>query len=190
MKAAIDNIARAASAANARVRDIKLAPVLASAYRAHTTIQGYEAARSLASDYERFKDKLGKGVLELVESGFAIGADAYDEARHTASQARRALNDLMADVDVILSPSAPGAPPKGLGSTGSSTFNRLWTLMGPPCVNVPGLADPQGLPLGIQVIGRFGHDHATLEAALFIESLVPGRRDSGNSFPLLWVVVA
>jgi Asp-tRNA(Asn)/Glu-tRNA(Gln) amidotransferase A subunit family amidase len=180
MKAAIDNIARAAAAANARVRDIKLAPVLASAYRAHTTIQGYEAARSLASDYERFKDKLGKGVLELVESGFTISADAYDEARHTASQARRALTDLMADVDVILSPSAPGAPPKGLGSTGSSTFNRLWTLMGPPCVNVPGLADPQGLPLGIQVIGRFGHDRATLEAALFIESLVPGRRDSGN----------
>ena len=106
--------------------------------------------------------------------------DAYDDARRTSSQARGALAEVMADVDVILSPSAPGAAPKGLGSTGSSTFNRLWTLMGPPCVNVPGLADPQGLPLGIQVIGRFGHDHATLEAALFIESLVPGRRDSGN----------
>jgi Asp-tRNA(Asn)/Glu-tRNA(Gln) amidotransferase A subunit family amidase len=49
MKAAIEHIARAASAANARVRDIKLAPVLASAFRAHGTIQAYEAARSLAS---------------------------------------------------------------------------------------------------------------------------------------------
>ena len=78
----------------------------------------------------------------------------------------------MADVDVILSPSAPGAAPKGLGSTGSSTFNRLWTLMGTPCVNVPGLSDPSGLPLGIQVIGRFGQDRSTLEAARFIEGLV------------------
>ena len=180
MKAAIDNIARAASAANARVRDIKLAPVLASAFRAHATIQAYEAARSLASEYERFKDKLAKGVLELVESGFAIRTDAYDEARHTASQARRALSDLMADVDVILSPSAPGAPPKGLGSTGSSTFSRLWTLMGTPCVSVPGLTDPHDLPLGVQVIGRFGGDRATLEAALFVESLMPRRRDGGN----------
>jgi Asp-tRNA(Asn)/Glu-tRNA(Gln) amidotransferase A subunit family amidase len=175
MKAAIDSVARAASAANARVRDIKLAPVLASAFRAHATIQAYEAARSLASEYERFKDKLAKGVLELVESGFAIGADTYDEARRTSSQARRALSDLMVDVDVILSPSAPGAPPKGLGSTGSSTFNRLWTLMGTPCVSVPGLTDPNDLPLGVQVIGRFGSDRATLEAALFIESLVPRR---------------
>ena len=39
------------------------------------------------------RDKLAKGVLELVESGFAIGADAYDDARRTASQARRALSD-------------------------------------------------------------------------------------------------
>ena len=72
-----------------------------------------------------------------------------------ARRARR-VADLMTDFDVILSPSAPGAPPKGLATTGSSTFNRLWTLMGTPCVNVPGLADPNGLPLGVQVIGRFG----------------------------------
>jgi Asp-tRNA(Asn)/Glu-tRNA(Gln) amidotransferase A subunit family amidase len=175
MVATIDNVARAAAAANARVRDIKLAPVLASAFRAHSTIQAYEAARSLASEYERAKDKLAKGVLELVESGFAIRAEAYDDARGVASQARRALSEAMADVDVILSPSAPGAAPKGLGSTGSSTFNRLWTLMGTPCVNVPGLADPNGMPLGVQVIGRFGSDRATLEAALFIEALVARR---------------
>ncbi|MCX7311341.1 MAG: amidase [Alphaproteobacteria bacterium] len=175
MIAALDNVARAASAANARVRDIKLAPVLASAFRAHATIQSYEAARSLASEYERSKEMLAKGVLELVETGFTVTADAYDDARSVATQARRALNEAMTDIDVILSPSAPGAAPKGLGSTGSSTFNRLWTLMGTPCVNVPGLADPAGLPLGIQVIGRFGSDRATLEAALFVESLVARR---------------
>jgi Asp-tRNA(Asn)/Glu-tRNA(Gln) amidotransferase A subunit family amidase len=175
MAAALDKVARAASHANARVRDIALAPVLAAAYRAHTTIQAYEGARSLASEYERSRDKLGPGVRELVESGLAIGADAYDEARGAASQARRALGDLMADIDVILSPSAPGAAPKGLASTGAATFNRLWTLMGTPCVNVPGLADPNGMPLGIQVIGRFGRDRQALEAALFVESLIARR---------------
>jgi Asp-tRNA(Asn)/Glu-tRNA(Gln) amidotransferase A subunit family amidase len=175
MLAALDTAARAASAGMARVKDIKLPPVLAAAFRAHTTIVNYEGARSLASEYERAKDQLAKGVLELVESGWAITAVAYDDARRTASQARRALSDLMTDVDVILSPSAPGAAPKGLASTGSSTFNRLWTLMGAPCVNVPGLADPNGLPLGIQVIGRFGSDRATLEAALFVESALARR---------------
>jgi Asp-tRNA(Asn)/Glu-tRNA(Gln) amidotransferase A subunit family amidase len=172
MVAALDKVARAASGANARVRDIKLTSVLAGAFRAQAVIQAYEAARSLASEYERSRDKLAKGVLELVEQGFAIGAEAYDDARRTATQARRALSDLMTDIDVILSPSAPGAAPAGLGSTGSSTFNRLWTLMGTPCVNVAGLTDASGLPLGVQVIGRFGQDRSTLEAARFVETLL------------------
>jgi Asp-tRNA(Asn)/Glu-tRNA(Gln) amidotransferase A subunit family amidase len=50
-------------------------------------------------------------------------------------------------------------------------FNRLWTLMGGPCVNVPGLSDGT-LPLGVQIVGRFGRDRAALEAALFVERAI------------------
>jgi Asp-tRNA(Asn)/Glu-tRNA(Gln) amidotransferase A subunit family amidase len=37
---------------------------------------------------------------------------------------------------------------------------------------VPGLFDSEGLPLGIQIVGRFGRDKATLEAALFVEEAI------------------
>jgi Asp-tRNA(Asn)/Glu-tRNA(Gln) amidotransferase A subunit family amidase len=175
MAAALDTAARAASTAMARVRDVHLPPVVSAAYRAHTTIHRYEIARSLAFEYDRHRDRLGKSLRELMDGASAVTAEAYDDARRTASQARRALADLMADFDIVLSPSAPGAAPKGLASTGTSTFNRLWTLMGTPCVNVPGLADPGGLPLGMQAIGRFGSDRATLEAAHFLESALARR---------------
>ena len=75
----------------------------------------------------------------------------------------------MADTDAILTPSAPGAAPHGLGATGDPVFNRLWTLVGPPCINVPGIIDSHGLPLGVQIVGRFGRDRTALEAALFLE---------------------
>jgi Asp-tRNA(Asn)/Glu-tRNA(Gln) amidotransferase A subunit family amidase len=175
MAAALDTAARAAAGAMGRVKDVLLPPVLAAAFRAHSIIHAYEAAQSLASEFDRHRQQLGKGVRELIEGAGAIPVDAYDNARRTASQARRALAELMADYDVILSASAPGAAPRSLKSTGSSTFNRLWTLMGTPCVNVPGLVDAAGLPLGVQVIGRFGADRATLDAALFVESAL-GRR--------------
>jgi Asp-tRNA(Asn)/Glu-tRNA(Gln) amidotransferase A subunit family amidase len=81
---------------------------------------------------------------------------------------------LMTDTDVLLTPSAPGAAPAGLASTGASIFNRLWTLLGTPCVNVPGLADKAGLPLGVQIVGRFGRDRLALEAALFVERAIAG----------------
>ena len=77
--------------------------------------------------------------------------------------------DLMADTDAMLTPSAPGAAPHGLSSTGDPMFNRLWTLLGPPCINVPGLTDSRGLPLGVQIVGRFARDRTALEAAWFLE---------------------
>jgi Asp-tRNA(Asn)/Glu-tRNA(Gln) amidotransferase A subunit family amidase len=176
MVAAVEAAVRAAGAGMARIRDVKLPPVMAASFKAHATIQGYEAARALAFEYDRHHDRLGKNLREMIATGTKIKADAYDDARRTASRARKALADLMADVDVILSPSAPGIAPEGLASTGTSVFNRLWTLMGAPCVNVPGLADDNGMPLGIQVIGRFGADRATLEAALFVESALAKRK--------------
>jgi Asp-tRNA(Asn)/Glu-tRNA(Gln) amidotransferase A subunit family amidase len=70
-----------------------------------------------------------------------------------------------------LTPSAPGAAPHGFVTTGNPMFNRLWTLMGAPCVNVAGLSDGD-LPLGMQIVGRFGRDRATLQAALFLERAI------------------
>ena len=91
----------------------------------------------------------------------------------TATDLReQALRHRISRVDAILAPSAPGAAPASLDSTGSPIFNRLWTLMGTPAVNIPGLADSSGLPLGVQIIGRFGRDRATLEAALFVETAI------------------
>jgi Asp-tRNA(Asn)/Glu-tRNA(Gln) amidotransferase A subunit family amidase len=79
---------------------------------------------------------------------------------------------------VILTPSAPGAAPHGLGSTGLPTFNRLWTLLGTPCVNVPGLSDAAGLPLGVQVVARFGRDRFALAAAAFLEHALAASGDA------------
>ena len=71
------------------------------------------------------------------------------------------------DFDALLTLSAPGAAPKGLGSTGDARYNRLWTLMGVPCVNVPAYVAEGGLPVGVQVIARYGNDAGALAAGAF-----------------------
>lgn len=172
MIAAVAGAARAAEAAGAKVRDIALPMPFADAYAAHAVIHAYEARQALSFEHDRHPDLLGTHMRELVGGAATIAPEAYDKARGISSRARSALRDVMAGCDILLSASAPGAAPAGLGSTGSSSFNRLWTLMGTPCVNIPGLADPAGLPLGVQAIGPFGSDRATLEAALFVERAV------------------
>ncbi len=172
MQAALEAAARAAAAAGARVEDMALPGALEDAWRAHPLIQDYEAYRALAFEYDHHRDRMAPTLRKLLDNAAEITAEHYDEARRTARRARQLLSDLFEGVDVILTPSAPGAAPRGLQTTGNPIFNRLWTLMGTPCVNVPGLADDAGLPLGVQIVGRFGRDKSALEAALFLERAI------------------
>ena len=169
MQGAVERAGRAAQAAGAKVNEIDLPPILEAATKAHGTIQDHEAYRALADEIDRHRDRLGPVLRAQLDQAAALTPAAYDEARRLARQARRAFVDLMEGADVILTPSAPGAAPHGLGSTGQPTFNRLWTLLGAPCVNVPGLSDSAGLPLGVQIVGRFARDRLTLEAAAFLQ---------------------
>jgi Asp-tRNA(Asn)/Glu-tRNA(Gln) amidotransferase A subunit family amidase len=171
MSNALETAARIAEAAGAKVTDVTLPPLLEDAWSAQFVIQDYETFLSTAFEYDRHRNMIGKQLREQLDRAATITADEYDAARRIASRARRVLADTMADHDVILTPSAPGAAPHGLGSTGDPAFNRLWTLMGAPCVNVPGLHE-NGLPLGVQIVGRFGRDRAALEAALFLERAI------------------
>ncbi|HZR59442.1 MAG TPA: amidase [Xanthobacteraceae bacterium] len=172
MQNALETAARIAQAAGATVNDVTLPKPLEDAYAAQFIIQDYETFRALAYEYDRHRDLIGHQLREQLDRGAAISADTYDAARRTASRARQVFADTMADHDVMLTPSTPGAAPRGLEATGDPAFNRLWTLLGTPCVNVPGLFDSEGLPLGIQIVGRFGRDKATLEAALFVEEAI------------------
>jgi Asp-tRNA(Asn)/Glu-tRNA(Gln) amidotransferase A subunit family amidase len=169
MQGAVEEAARTAEAAGAQVKELHLPPIFEATVLAHATIQDYEAYRALAYEFDHHREHLGPILRGHLESAAAISPGAYDEARRTTSRARQMFAELMGDHDALLTPSAPGAAPHGLDSTGKPTFNRLWTLLGPPCVNVPGLADSAGMPLGVQIVGRFGHDKRTLQAAAFME---------------------
>jgi Asp-tRNA(Asn)/Glu-tRNA(Gln) amidotransferase A subunit family amidase len=171
MHAAIDTAARAAEANGATLMDLELPEILQEAYRAQFVIQDFEAFRSLAFEYDNHRDQIGPPLREQLDRAAAITVEEYDAARRAASRARRSLGDFMRDIDVILTPSAPGAAPRGFASTGDPAFNRLWTLMGTPCVNVPGPSEGE-LPLGVQIVGDFGCDREALEAALFVERAI------------------
>jgi Asp-tRNA(Asn)/Glu-tRNA(Gln) amidotransferase A subunit family amidase len=172
MQRAVETAAKIAQAAGAKVSELALSPIVEDAYEAQFTIQDYENIRALAFEYDRHRDRIDPLLRTQLERASAISADEYDAARRLASRGRQLLADAMADYDMILTPSAQGAAPRGFATTGDPMFNRLWTLMGAPCVNVTGLSDDNGLPLGVQIVGRFGRDRAALEAAFFVEQAI------------------
>jgi Asp-tRNA(Asn)/Glu-tRNA(Gln) amidotransferase A subunit family amidase len=172
MQQAVETAVHAAETAGARVIEIVLPPICERAYEAHSIIQGYEAHRAMAFEYGEHRDQLSPVLRKTIEAGAALSAAAYKDALQAARRARRAFAELVKNGDALLTASALGAAPKGLGSIGTSQFNRLWTLLGTPCVNVPGFLDEAGLPLGVQIVGRFGADHQALSAAYFLERAI------------------
>jgi Asp-tRNA(Asn)/Glu-tRNA(Gln) amidotransferase A subunit family amidase len=162
--------AAAAAKAGASVRELKLPAVIAEAWRIHTTVQQFEAHQAFAWEYRENYDAMPPLLRGRLDDSQNIPPAGYDEAREIAAQARAVLSDSFREVDVILALSAPGAAPKGLDWTGDPTFNRLWTLMGTPCVNVPAHVAGGNLPVGVQIIADYGDDAKALAGARFLET--------------------
>jgi Asp-tRNA(Asn)/Glu-tRNA(Gln) amidotransferase A subunit family amidase len=172
MQKALDTAAQAARSAGAQVIERDLPAIFTRAFDAHQVIQNYEAARNLAWEWARHRDQMSAKLCEALADGEKITAETYDSARRVAKAARLALMDVFRGADVLLTPSAEDAAPRDLHSTGRPTFNKLWTLMGVPCVNVPGLHAPSGMPLGVQCIGPAMADQRTLAAAAWLENAI------------------
>jgi Asp-tRNA(Asn)/Glu-tRNA(Gln) amidotransferase A subunit family amidase len=132
----------------------------------------YEMARGLAHEAAQHRSRISPMLLERIDAGRAIPYAEYAKALVYAADCRRRLTVLASDIDAILTPSATGEAPLGLGSTGNTAMNRLWTLLHGPCVTVPAGEGPAGMPLGIQFVGLPGADARTLGVAMGAHSVL------------------
>ena len=175
MVEALEAAGRKLAAAGAHVKDVALPSAFAGMVEAQTDIMFAQQAQSLA--YERLShwDQISERLQGILDAGMKVSPARFDAAVALARDCRRALAAVYADCDVLLAPSAPGAAPQGLGMTGDAVFNRMWTLLGTPCVNLPVAVTAGGLPVGMQVVGPIGSDARTLASAHWLHGALPTR---------------
>ncbi|WBY01447.1 amidase [Ramlibacter tataouinensis] len=166
---ALERAVAALRAAGATVREIDLPAWLGPVFQAHDAVQGWEAARTLADEYAFGRDRLSPILRDYLAQARGITDGDYAAALDAAAAGRAALDGLFDGIDVLLTPSAPGEPPAGYGSTGSSSWNRAWTLLHVPCLNVPGATGATGLPMGVQVIAPLRQEALCLKAGWVLE---------------------
>ena len=175
MIAMVVDCAKRLSSDGADVRDARWPASFDALFDAQQTVQAFETARALAPEWQYRRKQLSAALAAFLDQGRRLDGNAYCDAVSVAHRARAALDSLLFDgIDVVITPAAPGAAPRGLSSTGDPLFSRPWQLLGCPCVSLPVGRDKQGLPLGLQVVGRPGDDARLLAAAAWIEGrLVP-----------------
>jgi amidase len=167
--AVLDAARAALERAGAGVAELAIAPEHHGLAEAQNTIMCFEAVRAFAYERIEHSAELSPRFAQMLDAGMAIGADVYDQARARAALARAGLAAFFGECDAIIVPAAPGEAPAGLGNTGDPIFNRMWTLLGVPCATLPGRWADNGLPTGVQLVGRVGDDARLMACSAFLE---------------------
>ncbi len=170
IRAAITKAKHALMDAGHIADDLALPAPLDEMIEHQKTIQYYESARAYHPELSQYRDLLTPALAVALDEGAAIPRDTYLQATLAAAQARDMADQLFDDWDVWLMPAATGSAPHGLSSTGDPIFNRLASVLHTPAISVPGLKSKDGLPLGLQLVGKRGGDTSLLVAATNIFS--------------------
>jgi Asp-tRNA(Asn)/Glu-tRNA(Gln) amidotransferase A subunit family amidase len=154
----------------AGTKDVDLPKFFDDAWDNVQVIMAREAVRSFLPIESRHRIRLSPPLMQLLDRGRFITPDEYQRACDRRDNYRRWLDNLFERFDAIVTIPAMGEAPRGLTSTGDAAFNSLWTQAGVPAITLPSGMGPQGLPLGMQVVGRYRDDERALQVAAWCEA--------------------
>lgn len=139
------------------------------------------AARMTSRFPDEWESEMNKNVIALARRGLARPSSDYVDALDQLTEFRANVSENWGPFDGFICPTAP-APiwpiddlhPKIIGGKPGSVehqgaFCGWVNTMGLPAVNIPVEFHPDGRPIGVQLIMRFGDDGTLLELAEALE---------------------
>lgn len=138
----------------------------------HDAIMSYEAAQVHEEWFKKYENLYSPKFSDLIRRGQSItnyqlqllARDAFRE------QITKTMNENQ--IDLWLCPPTIGPAPKGLDSTGDPVMCLPWTQIGFPAINIPTTKNDEGLPMGLQLVGKWNADESLLSWAEDIEKVV------------------
>jgi Asp-tRNA(Asn)/Glu-tRNA(Gln) amidotransferase A subunit family amidase len=160
-------------ALGAQIEEVELFPSASEGWDWQRTIMEAEMSSNLEALGVAGKDKLSERLRGLMERGRETRVIDYQRTLRRIAPTIESFDELFRErYDAILTPPALGTAPKGLGATGDPAFCVLWTLLGMPAITLPLMQGANGLPLGVQLVGRRNYDARLLRTARWLEKKV------------------
>ncbi len=136
----------------------------------HRTVVEAECAEAYAREYEAGAGKIHPDLRAQIERGQKIAAKDFLIASRQRKYLNALLDNIFDEFDALLTPGATGEAPEGLSSTGDPVFCAPWSFCGTPAISLPLMQGENGLPLGVQLVGRWGDDARLLRTARWLEN--------------------
>ena len=155
-----------------KVKDLPLPTIFAAQKAIHHLTMSTEMAVFHAPRLDVHRDTMSPRHRLLTEAFSLVPAGYYLQASRARRMLRDAMLTLFETADVLAMPTTPAPAPEGLESTGDASLLSPWSLVGFPAVTVPCGIASNGLPLGLQLVGRPGTDLIVIKAAIEAERLL------------------
>ena len=157
--------------AGASIDAFDMPEAFADLFDVQQTIQIGQASSSLAWEYQNHPDLLSAPLRAALDESVAFAPGRLDAALEQAARRRDQAEELFGDYDLLLTPSAAGEAPTP-ETTGDPMFNRIWTVLHGPCLTLPAATGPNGLPIGVQLVGRLNDDARLIAWARWVEAVL------------------
>jgi Asp-tRNA(Asn)/Glu-tRNA(Gln) amidotransferase A subunit family amidase len=161
--------------AGAVVDEVELPSSFNDAHKVHRSIMLFEAAKASRPLRTQYADKLSDVLRKALEEGDRISQSEYERALKKQEALQRDLSRFTDDYDAVVTPPAAGEAPSNRDSTGDPSFCTIWTLLGVPAIVIPTGLGPQGMPMGLQIIGNQGESNHLLATSMWCERQLPFR---------------
>ena len=157
-----------AQSPGSRVEALELPPASDGFLDLHRLVMEADLAGSFDAEYERGREQLSASLRGQIERGRQVTAVHYRRALERRDAICAALDAVFDRFDAILTPAALGTAPHGLDATGDPVMCTLWTFTGQPAISLPLLQGANGLPIGVQLVGRRDDDARLLRTARWL----------------------
>ena len=129
------------------------------------------AAVSLGHITDNHPDKVRPQTRELVAEGRRVDKSFGARLQDALARGERFLADVFSRADLVITPGARGEAPAGRHNTGDPMFNRIWTFLRTPCMNLPLTKGSSGLPIGVQLVCNSREDERLFAYAAYLQNL-------------------
>jgi len=156
--------------------------------KTHSIIWLAEGASRLREFIVTQRARVGSVVARRLLPGLLLSANDYFLAMHIRERIKESMGKLFASVDVLVLPATPFVAHQiddlAAARSDVSCFNRLANLTGEPALAVPCGFTPNGLPIGMQLMGRAWSEQLLLRVAAVYEAATNWGERSPNEHAL------
>ncbi len=162
-------VARRFEAAGARIEEVSFGEPLELILAVHHVTMQTEVAGVHWQLLEQYPGAHQPRLRAYVEVGRLLPGVAYIHAQRLRRRIRHAMARSLQDIDALLLPTAGDVAP-GRETTGDPSLQAPFSLVGFPSVSLPsGVAQPEGLPLAVQLAALPWHEASLLSTAAWCE---------------------